>query len=267
MWVWKTAAKSGPNRSPSFVSRVVEIVSRFVDRAQQVFFFLLDALARLVVEVGQVDRILEPVHRSDGDAARGAHALQLQRPHPSRLCGRAGRRRLLPGGALLPLHLRLAHQGEQARVDHHRRNELRTGLEDVHLAPLELPGFAGLHVDHADGHVAHDERNGHERYEALSTRLRDVLVVRVLRRVLDHQRLALRSRQTHEPLADGNPHLAHGLRVQTGGGAEREPAEVGLDQIDRAGIRTETLGHELDDVAQGFGQVVRARDDRCDIGE
>jgi hypothetical protein len=89
----------------------------------------------------------------------------------------------------------------------------------------------------------------------------------VLRRILDHERLALRRRQAHETLAHGNLHLAHRFLIAPGGGAEREPAEVRLDQVDRAGVRIETLGYEVDDVAEGLVQVVRARDDRCDIGE
>jgi hypothetical protein len=137
----------------------------------------------------------------------------------------------------------------------------------VCLARLELPGLAGPHEDHADGHGAHDERHGHERDEALCAGLGDVLVVRVLLRPLEHQRFALRGRQAHEPFADGNLHLAHRFPIQADRGAESEPGEVGLDQKDRAGVRIETLGHELDDVAERLVQVVRARDYRRHIGE
>jgi hypothetical protein len=48
---------------------------------------------------------------------------------------------------------------------------------------------------------------------------------------------------------------------------EREPVGVRIGQIDRARVRVEALGDEVNDVAQGLAEAVRSRDDLSNVGQ
>jgi hypothetical protein len=47
---------------------------------------------------------------------------------------------------------------------------------------------------------------------------------------------------------------------------QRERAGRVVGQIERAGVRVEPLGDQLDDVAEGLAEAVRPRNDLGDIG-
>jgi len=48
---------------------------------------------------------------------------------------------------------------------------------------------------------------------------------------------------------------------------ERERAGRVIAQIERAGIRIEPLGDQLDDIAEGLAEAVRSRDDLGNVGQ
>jgi hypothetical protein len=74
---------------------------------------------------------------------------------------------------------------------------------------------------------------------------------------LDDDRLSAFGRQTDETFAEAKLHATDRLLEQTHRGAEAEALEVGArQQVQGADVRVESLGHQVDDVAQRLVQVV-----------
>jgi hypothetical protein len=171
------------------------------------------------------------------------------------------------GVAALDFLVRQVHEREQARIHHDRRDQLRAGLEQIDLVRLERAALDGLDHEHADRHAAHEQGHRHERGEPLLARLREVFVVRVVLGVVaDHGRTSQR-RETDQPLAERELHAPDRLAVEAVGRGQGQTREVGLDQIDRAGVCVEPLADEIDHVAERLVQIVRARDDLGDVRE
>jgi hypothetical protein len=85
--------------------------------------------------------------------------------------------------------------------------------------------------------------------------------------MLRHDGSARLRREADETLAVRKAYLADGLAVEADGRGERQVTEVRLGQVDRARIGVETFRDEVDDVPEGLPQVVRPRDNLCDVGE
>jgi hypothetical protein len=68
-------------------------------------------------------------------------------------------------------------------------------------------------------------------------------------------------------LAVGEGNLVHGIRVEADRRLQREFVGARIGQVERARVRVEALGDEVDDVAQRLTKAVRSRYDLGDVGQ
>ncbi len=253
-------------------AQILELAARLLERVLEIALFLDPVLVRGVLDLLEVDRVAEKVKRPDRDAARSRDALQHRVAlGAARGCRQGRRASELFDQARAPL-LAAGDHREQLRVHHHRRDQLRTRLEQLHLRIAEASRLARLHHEHADreafaGQAAHFERRGGERRELLLARFREVAIGGVLLRVGKRLRFAARRHVPDEALADRELHLADGALVEPHRGRERERCAIGAGQVDGADIGIEPLRDEVGDVVERLFEIVRTRDDAGDIGD
>ena len=111
----------------------------------------------------------------------------------------------------------------EARVLDRAGDERGARDEEVDLGLGELARRLGVERDRRRSpRRPAEDRDREERLEPLLLELRDVLVARVVERVVaDERRLAALGRPPGEPLAALEPDLADEVRVRVGGGAQR----------------------------------------------
>jgi hypothetical protein len=152
--------KLGTEALAHLLLHVRELDPSFGQRAQEIPLLLLGVVARLVIQVGEVEGVFEPVDRTDRDPARSRRSPQqhvrfLGRPCTDRRSAhdRQGPRAVLIG---------LSAECEQPRVHDHRRDQLGARLQQLDLVLHERAGLLTLDDQHPDGHVPHDERGRHQ---------------------------------------------------------------------------------------------------------
>ncbi len=73
--------------------------------------------------------------------------------------------------------------------------------------------------------------------------------------------------QAGKPLRGLHGNLAHGALGQTFGGLQHQGFTIVIQQIDRADVAIHPLGHNGDDVVQGFVKIMGVENDTADIFE
>ena len=145
------------------------------------------------------------------------------------------------------------------------RHERRGVDEEVHDRLVELARGDGVQHDHPDDVAGPaDQRHGDHRLEVVLVELGDVVVARVLERVVaDQHRLARARDPAADPLADAEPRPADEVAMDRRRGPQHEP--LVLDQVHQAGVAVRRLAQDPDDVVEDLLALER-RGDRRDHG-
>ena len=144
MCVLKTLANSGPKLLADLSRSLVDLAPRVGERPQQIGRSCCGSPERRVLDVREIERVLEPVDRTDRDPG-------ARKPIPrsstfvlgSRL-RRLGRDRHAGARELVDMKrarslVGTGDQVEQPRVHHDRREQLATGLEQLDVGRAEAP--------------------------------------------------------------------------------------------------------------------------------
>jgi ribosomal protein S14 len=114
----------------------------------------------------------------------------------------------------------------------------------------------GLHHQHTEGKAANDKRCGEERGVALLAGFREVAKVGVVLGAVQREWLTRVGDLPDEPFTAGQSHIADGTLLEPLGGSQHEAVRAGLAQVDRADVRVETLGDQVDDIAKRLVEIV-----------
>ncbi len=263
-----------PLREP--LLQVLELGYGSLERALQAPLLLLGMVGARLVDQPEADRRLEEVRLAAAEAGCGGEPVEPRPAAPGRRLGTVGGLlvglqaldgRHHPAAELTPLVLLALQVLHQARR-HDDGADLGGDLaQDADLVRGEPAAPERLHDQHADRRAALDERHAEEGVVLLLAGLREELVAGVRDRIDRHHRLELLDRHAGEPLLDAHRHLADGVPVEADGRPQREALRAWIEDVERADVRADPLGHHLDDPLEGFLEVLGARRDGADVLE
>ena len=233
MWVWKTAAKSGPNRSPHVAA---------CPRARAEPRGALAQVALLLLAILAAARSRH-APRSNGLPSRYTARWRCRAPWrcratrrsappaaPLHLVGRGAPARAMRRDDRAALIVGRRHSREQLRVHHDRREELGAGLQQLDVRLVEARGSTRLMHDHADGDAPHDQRRGQQRLEALLAGLGEVRSCGCARRVARWPPARpARPPGPRAPRRSPSRRATDSLRVETDRGGQLQPARARID--------------------------------------
>ena len=141
------------------------------------------------------------------------------------------------------------------------------GAQQPELVRREATPTQGLHHEHAESRPLLRDGHAEKGVVALLTRLRKVFVTRVRERIDDHDGLALLDHESGQSLVHLHGDLADRGTLETGRRPERQDLVFGIEEVERAHLRTHALGDDPDQVVEGLLEPLRVTDDGPDVLE
>ncbi len=129
----------------------------------------------------------------------------------------------------------------------------------------KYPGLFCLHNQDPLQHPAVDQRHAEERVVLLFARLLEILVARMLARILHRNRPHLLSNQPHQALAERHAQGADATWMQTESRRKHQVRSIRLEQVRRTHIGPEARCHQRHHLHECVGGFAPVLGEVCDL--